>query len=44
MSTPGEAMDKLDQLASELDLRSRELAGVERALEPAEHLVPGVRG
>lgn len=36
MSTPVEAMDKLDQLASELDLRSRELAGVERALEPAE--------
>lgn len=36
MSTPHEVMDRLDQLASELDLRSSELADVERRLEPAE--------
>lgn len=36
MSTPAEVMAKLDQLASELDTRSSELADVERRLEPTE--------
>lgn len=36
MSTPTEAMDRLEQLAEELDQRSLELADVERRLEPTE--------
>lgn len=36
MSTPAEAMDRLSLLADELDQRSRELADVERRLEPIE--------
>jgi hypothetical protein len=36
VTTPVEAMDKLDVLATELDMRSRELADVERKLEPTE--------
>jgi hypothetical protein len=36
VTTPLEAMDKLDALAGELDTRSRELADVERKLEPTE--------
>ena len=36
MTTPLEAMDRLSALADELDLRSNQLAEVERSLEPAE--------
>lgn len=36
MADPASVMAKLDELASELDTRSKELAGVERALEPVE--------
>lgn len=39
MSTPAEVMERLAQLAEELDQRSLELGDVERRLEPAEMAV-----
>lgn len=36
MSTPVEAMERLGEIVDELDTRSKELADVERRLEPTE--------